>query len=829
MYEEAFGKNPLLEKLTSYEKDMDSYSKNISQALSIGCFMASFIPGVQVASWAVLGAAALDNVIDGVNIDSSGLSDEQKQQQRNQLMLNTLLEGGMMLVGMGINRFAQNSAYKIVGNKIAKGSEFILKHAKGVESLIEYGIDNAASVAWDLGKGIIDGSLINEDGTFNTDAFKQMIVSDLIFNTADLRNGMTLYKSLNGGNAVDIGNGVIFQIDSDTGVVRYIYSDGMVNIGQDGNAIYCKPDGTPVSKVSLDSETKGWYTPDGTKIDLTSSSSLAGIGRANNYVNNRIYSSLLSNLDNVQQDDAASCAAAATMDLVEGKPAMAQALLNKFEIDSDGNCKANFFGEEFEFKLDENTNPLQKVYEMYQALNPDNIEGDFTTMVMGELFPDASDILVKPDSSNIDKLKSYNDDEYSMLAFNSNDNIGNIEANHAYRVVSIDNDGNMKLQDPITLKEIDLSADDYQNKDCQIAGKTYADGGLVDSELAENVVWGKFDINSPEAMAFREQINKNVSNAQNVIIRSGTYAEYIDSNGVRHQIQNVNGMLTEIYNVDKKRYRIEYKEDGHTTTTVDEKVGNKQVTSTLYDNQIVKRLTQKNNGECKIETDFDAQGNPGSCVYQITNKELLNEIDAHLEGGRTFVPYNTDFVPSAYDELYLKGASSLYGGHNQDIYDNIVKEIKNGNGQAILTFKVEKGADINVNASLNGDTIVLRYQYDDNGIIRNYQMELQPNRNGYVTEYNETLYIDGVRQKNSDAKTTVPRRAIDEMESSLTSGLQKGVFYPGTRDGGEVFYFTTIYEGQKIYWMRPIGYETCYPIDEATINSNIKTMLDNLD
>ena len=64
MYAKAFGQNELSNKIKEYQEDMDSYSQKLSQTLSIGCFVAGFIPGVNLGIAPILIAAASDNIID---------------------------------------------------------------------------------------------------------------------------------------------------------------------------------------------------------------------------------------------------------------------------------------------------------------------------------------------------------------------------------------------------------------------------------------------------------------------------------------------------------------------------------------------------------------------------------------------------------------------------------------------------------------------------------------------------------------------------------------------------------------------------------------------
>ena len=267
MYQEAFGTNELIEKLNAYENDMDSYSKKLSTALSIGCFAASFVPGVQLGALPLV-AAASDNVIDGVNIGTSNLSSEQKLEQFKQLGLNTLAEAGMMAVGMGIGNLARSASNQFVFDRISKGSQFVINHARGVRAAVEYGIDNAASIVFDVARGITDGSLFDKNGNFDWKSLGQMALQDAIFNTADLRNGISLYNSMAGNQTIDVGDGVKFQIDSQTGVARCIYEDGHVVDFSNGKATMRFNSSDETIDLTYNQAAKSWQTQNGVNVDI---------------------------------------------------------------------------------------------------------------------------------------------------------------------------------------------------------------------------------------------------------------------------------------------------------------------------------------------------------------------------------------------------------------------------------------------------------------------------------------------------------------------------------------------------------------------------------
>lgn len=253
---EAYGTNALLNKLTNYKADMDTYAQKISQAASIACFAASFIPGVQVGTLAVLGSAAFDNGVDFVN-----LATNQKDGEIGEWSTNLLKEAATMAVGFKMNGIANKIGYKLTG-ALAPNSAFVASHARGFEAAAEFATDNAMSIGYDVLKGVANGDMLNEDGSFNWDAFKQTAITDAIFNTADLRAGMALYRSLNAGAAVDIGNGTKLQIDQTDGTIRYIYDNGQV-VELKGNSAY---------DITGGSRTKVEFV-DGKWVDINSTSS----------------------------------------------------------------------------------------------------------------------------------------------------------------------------------------------------------------------------------------------------------------------------------------------------------------------------------------------------------------------------------------------------------------------------------------------------------------------------------------------------------------------------------------------------------------------------
>ncbi|MBR1616997.1 FHA domain-containing protein [bacterium] len=190
---------------------------------------------------------------------------------------------------------------------------------------------------------------------------------------------------------------------------------------------------------------------------------------------------LFGNYDKIMQAGDNSCAIASVLNGIADKPMLIQALANKFEyIPENGTYKFSAFGDEFEVKLESGENLLQKMYDAYRITYTDDIEGDFVTRVFDEIFDGASDIVVKPNSDSIQFLKNYSNDENSILTFNTNENIQGLMKGHSYTVLGIDEQGNIKLQDPVTLKEVTVTKEKYENLDCRVEGKTYLDSGIID-------------------------------------------------------------------------------------------------------------------------------------------------------------------------------------------------------------------------------------------------------------------------------------------------------------------------------------------------------------
>lgn len=213
----------------------------------------------------------------------------------------------------------------------------------------------------------------------------------------------------------------------------------------------------------------------------------------------KIVDNLYKNVDKIKQQTSSTCSVVSVLNAINDKPILLQALANKFEYDATNDTyKFNMFNDEFEVKLNEGDNLLQKAYEAYQIQYGDTKTSAidvFNTMLDG-----ASDIIVRPSADNIQTLKGYTEDEASILTFNTTDKIDGISSGHSYTVLSVDDMGNIKLQDPETLEEITILRASYENKDCQIQGKTYRDGGLVEDGVELKLAAGKY----PDSSETRE-------------------------------------------------------------------------------------------------------------------------------------------------------------------------------------------------------------------------------------------------------------------------------------------------------------------------------------
>ena len=198
---------------------------------------------------------------------------------------------------------------------------------------------------------------------------------------------------------------------------------------------------------------------------------------------------IIQDLYAVQQDDSSTCAVVSVLNAINSKPMLAQALMNEFEYDQTSDTyKFSMFGEDFEVKLNEGENLLQKVYDAYEITYGKDVTGDFISRVYSEILGDANDIIVKPTADNLETLKTYSEDENSILTFNTSDDVEGLLKNHSYAVMGIDENGNIKLQDPLTLEEITISKAQYENINCQIEGKTLSDDGIVDDGVKARMV-----------------------------------------------------------------------------------------------------------------------------------------------------------------------------------------------------------------------------------------------------------------------------------------------------------------------------------------------------
>lgn len=132
MYEEAFGKSPLAKKLASYKEDMDTYERDISIAACAGCLVAACC-GVSVPMSVGVLSTFSDNLMRGVNIDTSNLSEREKHALRKQLLAETMIEGSIFTIGT-----AANSAIQDIN------LDFILDYRSAIGASSEYAIESGS-------------------------------------------------------------------------------------------------------------------------------------------------------------------------------------------------------------------------------------------------------------------------------------------------------------------------------------------------------------------------------------------------------------------------------------------------------------------------------------------------------------------------------------------------------------------------------------------------------------------------------------------------------------------------------------------------------------
>lgn len=589
MYAEAFGQNELSNKIKEYQEDMDSYSQKLSQTLSIGCFVAGFIPGVNLGIAPILIAAASDNIIDAINIESNNLSAEQKQQQRNQLLLNTALEAGMFLIGMKINGFANTAGNKLTHDLISKGCSFALNHANWTEALIEYGVDNLASIAWDFGKGLATGDFLDENGNFCWDKVGSMILNNLIFNTADLRNGMAFYRSIKAGDSIDLGNGTRFKIDQNDGTVEYTYNNGSKVTIENGRATLTEANSTTYN-LTFNKATGSWELPDGTKVDLADSNSIPKSYTVRNGVAEYTTSdgikvtvpeSVIRNLTArgadldsairaqyelfdalnrpIAQTDGTTCIPVSSLNELAQKSGILQALLNEIEPveGKPGYYRIDKFGDDFEFKLDGETNPLQKIYEMYQASRfGENSEGDYVPNFLTELFGAGNEVRQTLNNDNLPAIREYlNDDDTILVA--SFDGVEGLSNGHAYRIVSIDETTNRMTVQDTNGTQIEIDAKDYMGK-VQIEGMSYGDlPALVDSSLEPRLLGGTTSSLKSGISDYQLSCLKDIDECNNELYSNPT--DYQNDIGFQKYLLGNNHNMADIdsVNLAYKSYQLE--------------------------------------------------------------------------------------------------------------------------------------------------------------------------------------------------------------------------------------------------------------------------------
>ncbi len=252
----------------------------------------------------------------------------------------------------------------------------------------------------------------------------------------------------------------------------------------------------------------------------------------------------------VQQNDSTSCPIAAVLNGIEKNSALAQAVLNSFRPNTDGTYTVEMFGNEYTFSLDGQTNPLQKVYDMYQAEHLNSPSPEKVTDVLSQMFPNSDVVLVTPNAESVPQLAPYMNDELSVLTFNTNQAIEGIIPGHAYTVMNIASDGTITLKDPLNPQgSITLSPEQYYGQS-QIAGMTLGENGGLTDGTVENAVSGDSlavqftkkayiaPVNSAWAAdtGFAEYCSRqpNISTAD----IAGLHKLYVDTNVAMPQLEN---------------------------------------------------------------------------------------------------------------------------------------------------------------------------------------------------------------------------------------------------------------------------------------------------
>ena len=449
-YKEIFGEDNKFNKLfNDYKSDMDSYSKKVSMVLSIGGMAASFV--CPAFGYVAMAGVFADNIIDGTNMATNHKYGEDWRG----LVKDTILEGGIMLAGMGINKIAQG-AHSIFSSYLgSKGLSVAASEVFG--TTLEVGVDATLSCGFDY---VTTGDL-----NFQGNSMGILI---------DIFSGIRGYKAIKANRAAraaaeTAADAAARSSADEFSGFRWDLWD-QTKLGQDYNA-----------RANVDAD-----------VDVPR---LGSGYDAANIANARKVSDALwgRNRANVGEYEGA-CAVESTLGAIQDKPMLQQALEQNVTYNPRTDTYSfDAFGEHHVVKLQPGESLIDKYYDAYHMVYGNNAsDGDFVTRVFSDLMgSDSSPIVVKPTTDNIDVVRRYAGDDNTILTFNTTaSDIPGVSPDHAYILKGVDAQGRITIEDPVTGKRITLEESDYSRG--QISGKTYADEGYLDG-TAEARVWGEHD------------------------------------------------------------------------------------------------------------------------------------------------------------------------------------------------------------------------------------------------------------------------------------------------------------------------------------------------
>ena len=151
-YSKALGSNNLQTALDNYISDMDSYADKLSNLISLGSIGLSFI--FPPFGYVALGAAAIDNTIDAVNM----LTNTTNEDDWNSLIEETFKEAALIAIGFRIGYSANN-----IGNSVKQG---ILSSGKNIKlaSIAGTAVETATDVGLGMGVDYLTTGELNYSG-----------------------------------------------------------------------------------------------------------------------------------------------------------------------------------------------------------------------------------------------------------------------------------------------------------------------------------------------------------------------------------------------------------------------------------------------------------------------------------------------------------------------------------------------------------------------------------------------------------------------------------------------------------------------------------------